>query len=383
MLVIGFELIIHIFEDIVYQPQITWFTLVHIIGFVLLVICAAQIKRNRIQQLSDFRKQIDSKEQDYTEKSKVLTALLNNIPCAIATISTEYYIQSVNAELMNLTGVGGDDVVGKQCYNVFGFGQVCPNCPVERTFSSGKIEQNVKVEINRNNKEIYIEQSAIPVFNSAGVIEYVLEVAVDVTGKIGLQRQHDNLLIQTITALVNLIESRDQYTGSHSNRVRDIAVEIGKEVGFEQDKVEELSFAAVLHDIGKIGSPEYILKKPGRLTDEEYEIIKEHPKIGYKALHNVDSLKQVANIILDHHERVDGKGYPAGKKFEDISLAARILNVADVYEAITADRIYRKAMTEEAAINIMNDGRGTQFDSVVVDALIKVLARQNTISNKF
>lgn len=198
----------------------------------------------------------------------------------------------------------------------------------------------------------------------------------------GLQRQHDNLLIQTITALVNLIESRDQYTGSHSNRVRDIAVEIGKEVGFDPNSLEELSIAAVLHDIGKIGSPEHILNKPGRLTNEEYEIIKEHPKIGYKALHKVYSLKQVASIILDHQERVDGKGYPAGKTAKDISLAARILNVADVYEAITADRIYRKAMTEEAAINIMNDGRGTQFDPIIVDALIKVISRQSAYLTK-
>lgn len=344
-----------IVRDIVNQ-QVTWFTVVHIAGFILLLISA--------------------------EKSNALNALLNNIPCAIATINPDYSIRSINTEVISLTGVVGTDIIGKQCFDVFGPGKNCPNCPVERAFASGKVQQSVKKEINRKDKEIYIEQIAIPILDSEGVIEYVFEVVVDATEKVELQRQHDHLLIQTITALVNLIESRDQYTGSHSNRVRDIAVEIGKELAFQPKKLEELSFAAVLHDIGKIGSPEYILNKPGRLTAEEYEIIKEHPAIGYKALHNVDSLKQVADIILDHHERVDGKGYPAGKKAEEISLSARILNVADVYEAITADRIYRKAMTEEAAICIMNNGRGTQFDPVVVDALIKVISRQSELKDK-
>lgn len=339
------------------------------------MIFAQKLKRDHIRKLADLKKQMKSTERIYAEKSRVLTALLNNIPCAIATIDAAYCIMGINTEVVNLTGVIEEQVLGKQCFKVFGSGEVCPNCPVKRAFESGKVEQNVKIEMTRKDQEIYIEQIAIPVFDSAGAIEHVLEVIVDVTEKIALQRQQHNLLIQTITVLVNLIESRDLYTGSHSNRVRDIAVAIGKELGLEAKELEELSFAAVLHDIGKIGSPENILNKPGRLTNEEYEIIKKHPWIGYKALHNIDCLKQVANIILDHHERVDGKGYPRGKKREEISLAARILSVADVYEAITADRIYRKAMTEEAALSIMNEGRGTQFDSIVVDALIKVISK--------
>ncbi|MBC8016294.1 MAG: HD domain-containing protein [Sporomusaceae bacterium] len=373
---IFFEISSSIFKDII-NHQVNWFTVVHIVGFILLLISVDKIRRGHIRQLSELKKEIDSTERNYTEKSNALTALLNNIPCAFATINADYSIRSVSAELMNFTGIIGKDILGEKCFDVFDVGKKCPNCPVERAFEFGKIQQNVKKLMTSKDKEIYIEQIAIPILDSEGEIEYVFEVVVDATEKMELQRQHDHLLIQTITALVNLIESRDQYTGSHSNHVRDIAVEIGKELGFDPKRLEELSFAAVLHDIGKIGSPEHLLNKPGRLTDEEYEIIKEHPAIGYKALHNVDSLKQVADIILDHHERVDGNGYPAGKKAEEISLSARILNVADVYEAITADRIYRKAMTEEAAINIMNDGRGTQFDAVVVDALIKVISRQN------
>lgn len=382
LLVISFGLLSCIYGDIVSYHQITWFTLMHIAGFILLVTSVRKIRRGHIRQLSDLKKKVESTERNYTKKSNALIALLNNIPCAIAAINPDYRIRSMNTELMRLTGVVGKDIIGKQCFDVFGSGQMCPNCPVERAFQSGKVQQSVKREMNRKDKEIYIEQIAIPIVDSEGVIAYVFEVVVDATEKVELQRQHDQLLIQTITALVNLIESRDQYTGSHSNRVRDIAVEIGKEIGFELKKLEELSFAAVLHDIGKIGSPEHLLNKPGKLTDEEYEVIKEHPIIGYKALHKVDSLKQVAGIILDHHERVDGKGYPAGKKAEEISLSARILNVADVYEAITADRIYRKAMTEEAAIRIMNDGRGTQFDPIVVDALIQVICRQSADLHK-
>jgi len=381
LIVISFQLIIAILRDIVLDHQCTWFTLLQILGLVLVLISAKQVHLNHGRQLSNWKKQIDSTEQDSAGKGRVFSALLANIPCAIATISPDYCIRSVNAELISLTGVIEMDIVGKQCFHVFGSGHMCPNCPVERAFQSGTIEKNVKVEINRKEKEIYIEQIAIPVLDSAGGIEYVLEVVVDATEKVGLQRQHDNLLIQTITSLVNLIESRDKYTGFHSNRVRDIAFEMGKELGFKAEELEEISIAAVLHDIGKIGSPEHILNKPGSLTAEEYEVIKEHPRIGYNALYKVDSLKQVANIILDHHERVDGQGYPTGKKTEEISLSTKILSVADVYEAMTADRIYRRAMSEETAINIINDGRGTQFDPLVVDALLKMVARQNIIKN--
>jgi PAS domain S-box-containing protein len=376
LLVLGVEIILTVYGDIFLRHTFTWVTLVHLAGLALLIASAKQIRREHALKLKDLQSRIDLTERESTENKKVFAAVLNNIPCTIAMISPNYRILSINAEVVRLTGMEQEAAIGKRCFDLFGPGKICQDCPVKKALESGKIQQNLKVEKNRENTEKYIEQLAIPILNAAGNAEYALEFVVDATEKVRLQRQHDSLFRQTIRALVQLIESRDLYTGFHSNRVRDIAETIGLELQMSEAQRNELSFAAALHDIGKIGIPEHILNKPGKLTEEEYQIIKQHPAIGYSALKDIDSLKTIAGIILDHHERVDGKGYPAGKKAAEISLAAKILSVADAYEALTADRVYRKAMTEESALKIIKDGSGTQFDPAVVEAFLNMRLRK-------
>jgi len=177
---------------------------------------------------------------------------------------------------------------------------------------------------------------------------------------------YENLLA-TLYAFVGAIEARDPYTEQHSNRVTRIAIALCREMGGSQEEQDILNVAGQLHDIGKIGIRDDILLKPGRLTDEEFRIIKEHPVIGANIVERLGLWDREKNIIRCHHERFDGKGYPDGLAGENIPMLARILSVADVYDAIASDRAYRKRMEEAKILEIMYGGSGTQFDAGVID----------------
>jgi putative nucleotidyltransferase with HDIG domain len=175
-------------------------------------------------------------------------------------------------------------------------------------------------------------------------------------------------LFATLYAFVNAVEARDLYTRQHSSRVTGISIIIGRQMGCSAEQLDILNFAGHLHDIGKIGIRDEILLKPGRLTDEEFEKIKEHPSIGANILKQMGLWEEERRIIRCHHERWDGTGYPDGLKADQIPFLARILSVADVYDAMASDRAYRKRMEEALILKIIHEGAGTQFDPQVVEA---------------
>ncbi len=179
-------------------------------------------------------------------------------------------------------------------------------------------------------------------------------------------------LFATLYAFVNAVEARDLYTREHSSRVTGLSIIIGKQLGCRGEELDILNFAGHLHDIGKIGIRDDILLKPGRLTDEEFAKIKEHPTIGANILEQMGFWEKERQIIRCHHERYDGTGYPDGLKQEQIPFLARIMSVADVYDAMASDRAYRKRMEEEVILKIINEGAGTQFDPDVVAAFLEV-----------
>ena len=186
---------------------------------------------------------------------------------------------------------------------------------------------------------------------------------------------HENIyenLFATLYAFVNAVEARDLYTREHSSRVTGISMIIGKQLGCGVEELDILNFAGHLHDIGKIGIRDDILLKPGRLTDEEFDKIKEHPTIGANILEQMGFWEKERQIIRCHHERYDGTGYPDGLKKEQIPFLARILSVADVYDAMASDRAYRKRMEEEVILKIIDEGVGSQFDPDVVAAFREV-----------
>jgi putative nucleotidyltransferase with HDIG domain len=175
-------------------------------------------------------------------------------------------------------------------------------------------------------------------------------------------------LFATLYAFVKAVEARDLYTRLHSSRVTGLSIVLGRQLGCSKEELDILNFAGHLHDIGKIGIRDDILLKPGRLTDEEFEKIKDHPVIGANILNQLGLWEKERQIIRSHHERFDGSGYPDGIKQQDIPFLARILSVADVYDAMASDRAYRKKMEDGVIIKIINEGDGTQFDPDVVAA---------------
>ena len=307
---------------------------------------------------------------------QILAQVLQHMPCEVMVISPHYEIVMANREFTRLTGCRETEIIGKKCYEVFGSGQPCAKCPAKRAMITKTVHRNTQRQFAINKKVLYVQQQAIPILNRAGTVECVIEISRDITPSIKIRQKNHKIFMETVASLTRLIDSRDHSTGEHSAKMRVFAMEIGKEMDLSPATIEEISVAAILHDIGKIGVPEKILKKPGKLMQHEYHLIQRHSQIGYDALVNISALNKVAEYILYHHECYDGSGYPAKKRGEEIPLVSRILSVADVYEAITADRVYRPAMSREQAIRIMAEGRGTKFDPAVLDAFLRILARR-------
>jgi len=169
-----------------------------------------------------------------------------------------------------------------------------------------------------------------------------------------------------------IVDARDPYTSDHQSRVTQLSVGIALELGLSQEKVKGIKIASLIHDIGKIGIPTEILSKPTKLSEAEFSLIKEHPQIGYNILKSINFLYPVAQIVLQHHERIDGSGYPNHLKGDEILLEAKIIGVADVVEAMSSHRPYRPALGIDAALQEITKNRGILYDPKVVDACIKL-----------
>ena len=179
-------------------------------------------------------------------------------------------------------------------------------------------------------------------------------------------------LMGTIQAMVSMVEIRDPYTAGHEKRVSMLARAIAHELGLPNDVVDNIRMAAAIHDIGKISVPAEILSKPGRLTDIEMKLIQMHSQTGYDILKDVDLPYPIARIVLQHHERLNGSGYPQGVKAGEILLEARIVSVADVVEAMASYRPYRPALGIDAALEEIEKNKGIFYDAVVVDACVRL-----------
>ncbi len=177
--------------------------------------------------------------------------------------------------------------------------------------------------------------------------------------------------IQTLTITT---EARDPYTAGHQKRVTDLAISIAKEMGLPENIVAGIRMAALIHDIGKLAVPAEILCKPSKINDLEFQLVKTHPEVGYDILKNIDFPWPVADIVLQHHERINGSGYPRKLKRPDILIEARIINVADVVEAMSSHRPYRPSLGIEKSLEQISKNRGILYDDEVVDACLRLFS---------
>ncbi len=179
--------------------------------------------------------------------------------------------------------------------------------------------------------------------------------------------------LATVRVLVSTIEAKDPYTHGHTERVAQYAVGIAKAMDFSQDEIQTIQLGAFLHDIGKLHTSDSILHKPGALTDEEWRLVKAHPVRGAQMLQGVKFLEKASDLVRHHHERVDGKGYPDGLRGDEITIGAKIVNVADAFDAMTTERPYRAGLTMDQAIVQLTEKAGTQFASEVVEVMVAAL----------
>lgn len=189
------------------------------------------------------------------------------------------------------------------------------------------------------------------------------------------EQLHDaqKLTSQIVWAFVGAVEAKDNYTSGHSQRVAEYTWKLAKKLGKGMEEQKKIYYVGLLHDIGKIGVPDFIINSPARLTDEEYAIMKSHPEVGGDILATVTGIPDIAVGAKWHHERYDGKGYPDGLKGTEIPEIARIIAVADAYDAMTSTRSYRKIMPQAVVREEIEKGSGTQFDPIVAEKMLELI----------
>lgn len=186
-----------------------------------------------------------------------------------------------------------------------------------------------------------------------------------------LEEYNYDIYQDIINSMVATLEAKDLYTYGHSTRVAEMAYALGKILGMTEKELKQIHIAGDLHDIGKIGVPDSVLNKPGKLELNEWELMKKHPFIGYNILSKASTFKDISEVVLYHHERWDGKGYPKGLKEEEIPLASRILAVCDSVDAMKSDRPYRKSISDEICREEINKNKGTMYDSQIAECMLR------------
>jgi len=235
----------------------------------------------------------------------------------------------------------------------------------------------------KDKTEIFIDVKAKPFYDKSNKPQKLIGTMMDITGRkkaeIKLLKSEETLkktLNGAINTLAAIVETKDPYTYGHQQRVCKLATTIAEDLGLDENKVEAIRIASLIHDIGKVNIPASILSKPGKLSDIEFEMIKTHPQLSYNMLKRIEFPLPIADIILQHHEKIDGSGYPRGLKGKNIMLEAKILTVADVVEAMSSHRPYRPALGLDAAIDEIRNNKGKLYDPDVADSCIKVFAKK-------
>jgi PAS domain S-box-containing protein/putative nucleotidyltransferase with HDIG domain len=322
--------------------------------------------------------------------------------CVIVT-DTDMKITLMNPAAQSVTGWKQEEAVGKKldevCKLVEEKALIAVESPMVKAIQE-RVVMNLTAPvllITKNGDKVPVEDSAAPMINEKGELTGAVMVFRDITWRkeaeeaikmafnsleARVQEQTAELRTSfdmlgramegTIQALATMVEARDRYTAGHQVRVADLACMIARQMGVTESRIPVIRIAALIHDVGKVCVPTEILNKPAPLSPIEFEIVKQHPKAAYDVLSKIEFPWAIADIVLQHHERVDGSGYPSGLRGDQIHLEAQIIGVADVVEAMSSHRPYRAAVGTEQGLEEISKGKGTRFNPAIVDACIHV-----------
>ena len=329
------------------------------------------------------------KEEALLESEELSASLLNHSPHPILVVNPDTSVKYVNFALEQITGYSLVEVINRKApYPWWGEEKLSTVSEYYRMVQSGETAKKEYCFRKKNGSPLWVEVSMTSVSGSAGA-KYAVANWVDITDRKVAERARENaerLLTETnaklqdtvggiVISMAKVVETRDPYTAGHQERVARLAVAIAAEMGLSEEQIQGVGVAAVLHDLGKIDIPAEILSKPSRLKEKEYSLIQDHCVAGYEILKNVDFPWPVAQAVLQHHERMDGSGYPNSLSGDDILLEARILAVSDVVEAMSSHRPYRPSLGLEQGLAEVAMYRGSRFDERVVDACMAIFAR--------
>ena len=320
-------------------------------------------------------------EQALHQSEERFRDLVENTSDWVWEVNTSGTYTYVGPRVREILGYEPEDVLGKTPFHfmtaqesarVAGIFESCVTTKKPFTFVEN-------VCLHRDGHTVFMEKSAVPFFDDAGNVCGYRGIDRDITERKRAEEQLqdsyqklEDTLDGVIQAMAVTVEIRDRHTAGHQRRVTELAHAIARELGLSGERSRAVRIAGLLHDLGKITIPTEILSKPGRLTDMEFAIIKTHPKAGYEILKSIEFPWPVADIVVQHHERIDGSGYPSGLKGDESTLEARILAVADVVEAMASHRPYRPALGVDRALKEIIGNRGLLYDATVVDACLAV-----------
>lgn len=307
----------------------------------------------------------------FNSKDELVKMFIDNTPIAYIILDKDYRIHYINKSFAKLRNLDRSKTIGDKCYNISNGGVRCQNCAIAQSLATGEKAFVSRKDVMTDGSVRFIDDYAVPLqVNRHGQVEYVLEIMINRTPEMLAREQRNKDYDEILTILTNLLEIKDTYTAAHSDNVRRLSLNLAHAMNLTPDQIFEITVAASLHDIGKVDIPISIINKPGKLTCEEFDLIKTHPVISHQMLDRLSSFKAIKDIVLHHHERVDGLGYPDGLSGERLSLAAKIVAVADTYDAITTTRSYRQALTHEYALSEIRRVAGSQLDETVVKAFV-------------
>ncbi len=306
-------------------------------------------------------------------KSELIKLFIDNTPIAYVILDNQYRIHYINESFAKLRNLDMDKVYGDKCYNLSNGGKQCTKCAVAKSLETGERAFLSRKDFLPNGAIRFIDDYAIPLqLDEDGNVLYILEIMIDRTKEMLALEQRNKDYDEILQILSTLLEAKDHYTAHHSDNVRKLSLNLARALNLTPDEVFEISVAASLHDIGKVRIPDSIINKNGKLTDDEYRIIKNHPIESYNMLEGLESFRNIRNIARHHHERYDGYGYPDKLAKNEISMGSKIVAVADTYDAITTTRSYRNANSHENALKEIESVMGSQLDKTVATAFINM-----------
>ena len=318
------------------------------------------------------------------ESEERFRGIFENTTIGLYRTAPDGRILMANPALVRMLGYSSFDELAQRNLAGEGYAPECPRSAFkQRIESEGQVIGLESAWVRRDGTTLFVCESARAIRDEAGNTLYYEGTAEDITERKQaegeLRRSYAKLrraLEGTVNTLVSAIELRDPYTAGHQQRVTQLACAIAGEMGLPEEQIEGIRMAALIHDMGKITVPVEILSKPGELSDIEYGLIKMHAQIGHDALKGMDFPWPLAQIVLQHHERLDGSGYPQGLSGEEIMLEARILAVADVVEAMASHRPYRPPRGLDKALEEISQNRGVLYDPEMVDICLKLFAEK-------